>query len=434
MRLANRGTLDHGARVTVPVDGRAETETDGSFSAISRRSVVAPNDRPPRPFLRRYPAPVVSTIRFLRKVRTPPLAFYAPISTLELPAHEPMQASVAAIDFHAHLGRWLSPTGNWIEPDVDRLLEEMEELNVSSIVNLDGRWGSELQENLDRYDRAHPSRFFTFCHLDWSLLEHRDGPDRLVATLQRSLSVGARGVKVWKDLGLGITARGRRVLPDDPMLDTMWEAVADAKVPVLIHVGDPVAFFFPADRRNERLEEMRRNPRGAQHDGGRAMFLRLIDALEHVVATHPRTMFVSAHGCYPENLARVGELLGRYPNLHVDISAATPTLGRQPRASRRLIMDHPEQVLFGTDLFPIRPASHRIVFRLLETDDEAFDYLDDPVPQSGRWQIYGLDLPQGVLTNVYRANALRLLHGSTTSRFPDPHRCTNGMRPALPAS
>lgn len=396
-------------------------------SSQPARSACAPSDLPPRPFRRRYPRAVIAAVRALRGLRTPKLAFYAPRSTLEVRSHETARACTPAVDFHAHLGRWLSPTAAWIEPDVGRLLEEMDALNVSGVVNLDGRWGPELEENLDRYDRAHPGRFFTFCHLDWRVLEHRNGPDRLVTMLNRSISAGARGVKVWKDLGLGVTVRGKPLLPDDPMLGDAWEAAAEAGVPVLIHVADPVAFFLPANRNNERIEELRRHPRGARHEGGREYFLRLIDALEHLVAAHPRTMFVSAHGCYPENLARVSQLLDRYHNLHIDISAVAQTLGRQPRATRELIIRHPDQVLFGTDIFPIRPSMHRIYFRLLETDDEAFDYSDELAPRSGRWQIYGLDLPATVLEKVYRANGERLLG---IRRHP-PARAHDRIEPAV---
>jgi predicted TIM-barrel fold metal-dependent hydrolase len=386
-------------------------------------------DDPPEPFRHRYPAAVTAAVRMARRMRTPRLARYAPRSTLELPAHHPMQAAVPAIDFHAHLGRWISPTGTWMEPDVNRLVSQMAELNVSAVVNLDGRWGSELERNLDRYDRAHPGRFFTFCHMDWRLLEQPQGPTHLVAMLQRSAAAGARGIKVWKDLGMGVTVRGRRVLPDEPMLHDLWEAAAEAGLPVLIHVADPVAFFDPPDRTNERLEEMRRNPRGARHTGGREHFLRLIDALEHLVAAHPRTMFVSAHGCYPENLGRVGQLLDRYHNLHVDIAAVVQTLGRQPRAARALMLGHPGQVLFGSDIFPIRPSMHRISFRFLETDDEAFEYSDELAPPSGRWQISGLDLPRSVLEKVYRANAARLLGLGAAARRPSGSLC----QPAGPA-
>ena len=81
----------------------------------------------------------------------------------------------------------------------------MDAVNVEAIVNLDGRWGEELEANLDRYDRAHPGRFFTFCHVDWADL------DGLVDSLAASRDAGARGLKVWKDLGLGVTDDARRV-------------------------------------------------------------------------------------------------------------------------------------------------------------------------------------------------------------------------------
>ena len=80
-----------------------------------------------------------------------------------------------------------------MEEDVNRLLELMDALNIEAMVNLDGRWGGELEENLDRYDRAHPGRFFSFCHLDWRLLDESDGAARLVESLRRSVDAGARG-------------------------------------------------------------------------------------------------------------------------------------------------------------------------------------------------------------------------------------------------
>lgn len=46
--------------------------------------------------------------------------------------------------------------------------------------------------------------------------------------------------------------------------------------------------------------------------------------------------------------------------------------------------------------------------RFLETRDEYFSYSSDPVPPQGRWMIYGLHLPQGVLQAIYHDNAARL--------------------------
>jgi predicted TIM-barrel fold metal-dependent hydrolase len=296
-----------------------------------------------------------------------------------------------------------------MQNDVGRVLDLMDSANVAALVNLDGRWGGELEENLDRYDRAHPGRFFTFCHLDWRVLRESDGPDRLVDSLRRSVAAGARGLKVWKDLSTGVNVRGRRVRPDDPVLAAVWEEAGALGIPVLIHVADPLAFFRPVDRHNERLEELLRHPRDSRQHDGVEEFHRLIDSFEHLVASHPRTAFVAAHGLYAENLGHVSEMFDRYPNLCVDVAWVAMQLGRQPRAARALLMKHPDRVLFGTDVFPLRAGVFRVNFRLFETADEAFSYTDEPVPGSGRWPIYGLDLPHSVLEHFYRDNACRLL-------------------------
>ncbi len=364
---------------------------------------------PAGPYRRRGWAPLARALHATWRLRTPPLWAYSPRSTLELSATRPSKAAVPAVDFHTHLGRWTSALGRWRTEDVDGLVSSLDEVNVTCLVNLDGRWGRELEANLDRYDRAHPDRFVTFCHLDWRLLERPRCEELLVRSLQRSVAAGARGLKVWKDLGLWVRAQGRRVLPDDPRLTAVWVAAGEAGIPVLVHVADPVAFFLPADRHNERLEEMLRYRGTARHYGGIDEFRRLVDSFEHVVASNPRTTFVAAHACHAENAAHVSELLDRYPNLHIDISAAANSLGRQPRATRKLLLRHPDRVLFGSDTFGFDPEVLRVYFRLLETADEAFPYAPDPRPWSGRWVIYGLDLPTAVLRHVYRDNATRLL-------------------------
>jgi predicted TIM-barrel fold metal-dependent hydrolase len=376
---------------------------------------------PPLQFTRpSIPRPVVLLGRAFRtwRARGPRLAAYNPVSTLELPSTERPGAGVPAIDFHTHLGRWLHDTGDWMEPDMSRLIELMDTCNVTSLVNLDGRWGTELEANLDRYDRAHPGRFYTFCHLDWRLLAEGDGPGALVESLQRSVAAGARGLKIWKDLGMSVEVRGRVILPDDPMLEPVWEAAGDLGVPVLVHSADPVAFFQPIDQYNERLEELLRHPGNSRQKGGMPEFHRLIDAVEHVVSAHPRTTIVAAHGFYPENLARVSQMFERYPNFHIDLAWVHMQFGRQPRAARALLVKHPDRVLFGTDVFPLRAAMLRIYFRLLETDDEAFTYTDEGPPRSGRWSISGLDLPAAILEQIYCTNAQRLLGLAKTKASP----------------
>jgi predicted TIM-barrel fold metal-dependent hydrolase len=344
-----------------------------------------------------------------------PLRDYRPRSQLRLPRTRVTRARFPAIDAHNHLGRWLASwVGDgraWSVPDVGALIGLMDSCNVSGIVSLDGRWDAELADNLRRYDEAHPGRFATFAHVDWGELRAPGFGSRLAASLRRSVQAGAKGLKVWKDLGLEARDHaGALVLPSDPRLGELWQAAGELGVPVAIHTADPRAFFDPVDASNERLEELLAHPDWSYRRPGLPSFDTLIGSLEDLVRAHPGTTFIGLHaGCYAEDLGWVGRLLDAAPNFHIDIAARVAELGRQPRATRALILRHPGRVLFGTDDFPPDRVTYETYFRFLETEDEHFPYGPGPVPGVGRWAISGLGLPDPVLEQVYRENAARLV-------------------------
>ncbi len=248
----------------------------------------------------------------------------------------------------------------WAVADVGALIALLDEVGVEAIVNLDGLWDDELERNLDRYDRAHPGRFVTFCHVDLRAVG-RPAFDAgvLVESLRQSRAAGARGLKIWKDLGLGIRdTSGLLVLPDDERLAPVFAEAGEIGLPVLIHTGDPVAFFEPVDGTNERLEELLEKPEWSFHGADFPTFGRLMQSLESLIAAHPGTTFIVAHvGCHPENLHWVDRMLTNHANMVIDVSGRMAELGRQPRAAARLISKHRERVLFGTDSLPAAGAA-----------------------------------------------------------------------------
>lgn len=340
------------------------------------------------------------------------LADWQPRSTLVARRTDVPRSVVPCIDVHNHLGRWLTGPG-WTAPDVDALLTLMDVHGVEMIVNLDGMHGAELEANLDRYDRSHPERFRTFCQLDWDLLAVADGERLLADQLRDCAARGAKGVKVWKTVGLQVRdASGDLVLPDDPRVVRTLALAGDLGLPVLIHVADPVAFFQPLDAHNERLDELRGAPDWSFADATRyPTFDRLLTALETLVLATPGTTYIGAHvGCVAEDLDRVERLLAAAPNWHVDIAGRMAELGRQPRRTRRLVERFGDRVLFGTDAFPLTGEALTTHFRFLETDDEAFEYAPgEPVPPQGRWSVSALDLTRSQLEAVYAGNARRVL-------------------------
>jgi predicted TIM-barrel fold metal-dependent hydrolase len=228
---------------------------------------------------------------------------------------------------------------------------------------------------------------------------------------------GARGLKVWKLLGLRARdTTGRLVTVDDARLDPLWRAVADLRLPVVIHIADPIAFFRPLDDANERAEELALHPDWhfwppmvAPDGPGFPGFDDLLGAFDRLLGRHPDVAFIGAHvGCAAEDLALVAAMLGRHPNLSVDIAARVGELGRQPNAARAFFLDWSDRIVFGTDT-AVDVASCRTYYRFLETLDDAFEYSPEPVPPQGRWRISGLGLPDDVLHRVYNENARRVL-------------------------
>jgi predicted TIM-barrel fold metal-dependent hydrolase len=348
------------------------------------------------------------------------LSHWRPRPALVVPQTIVESPRFPVVDIHNHVGRWLSPGGEWVGGEVAELVAGMDEAGVQTLVNLDGRWGDDLAANLDRYDRAHPGRFLTFCHLDWSTLEKSDSPDdteagdALAAQLDAAARAGARGVKVWKNLGLDVRdASGRLVPPDDPRVVAGLRAAGELGLPVLIHTADPVAFFDPLDEANERVDELTAMPEWWFGGPAHPTFDELFAALSRLVESCPGTTFVGAHvGCYSENLQAVGDMLARLPNWNVDTGGRLGEVGRQPRAFRRLVEAFPDRVAFGSDCYPPDLGEYRRWWRFLETDDEHFAYHDESesaIPPQGRWRISGAALGDDLLSRVYRDNAVRIL-------------------------
>lgn len=335
---------------------------------------------------------------------------YKPKSKLvvkETPIHQPR---FPVIEAHNHL---FGSFGDWDNRPVAELLDRLDEANVRVYVDLDGGWGEDiLNRHLDHFKAAAPERFVIFGGVDWDKWpEHGDGFGEWAAErLQEQAARGAQGLKIWKPFGLTVRDQhGQLVAVDDPRLDPLWATAGDLNLPVLAHVADPVAFFDPLDAHNERYEELQRNPDWQFPSPPFPPFMKIMTDFANLVKRHRNTTFIGAHvGCYSENLGWVSQLLDEAPNFYVDISARISELGRQPYTSRRFFLRYADRILFGTDSGP-NPDIYRIYYRFLETDDEYFSYGVREIPGQGRWQIYGLFLPDDVLEKVYFRNAERVL-------------------------
>jgi hypothetical protein len=321
------------------------------------------------------------------------------------------------IDAHNHLGDEFG--GGWIHRPINELIEVLDQAGVEMYVDLDGGWGEDiLASHIDLLKGKFPERFQVFGGINWERWSDLGDsfPDWAASRLHAQAGIGAQGLKIWKNFGLKVRDyQGNLVYVDDPRLDPIWQSAAELKFPVMIHVADPVAFFDTLDETNERWEELNAHPDWQFTSPPYPPFMTIIEGLGNLVEKHPQTIFIGAHvGCYAENLTWVAHLMEKCTNFYVDISARMGELGRQPYSSRQFIIDHSDRILFGSDFGPDL-NTYQLAYRILETDDEYFNYDHTDPPQQGRWFVCGLHLPRKILKKIYHDNAQRLLLGSQAS-------------------
>ena len=358
-----------------------------------------------------------------------PLEDYEPRSMLHVRETRIERPRHPVIDIHTHLS-WSQKSGNGIELAPERqflappaeLLPIMDRKNLRALVNLTGGYGDGLRDAVARYDKAHPGRFYTLTEPSYNRFLEPNYAQAQADAIADAKAAGARGLKILKTLGLFLRSQitsGELVKVDDRRFDPMWDACGQLKLPVAIHVSDPIAFFTPTDRFNERYEELHNHPDWSFYDRDFPTNAELLEARNRVMARHPRTQFLVLHvGNFAEDLDNVSENLDRFPNMTVDIAARIGELGRQPRAARSFFDRYQDRILFGTDATPhgddvpqqyFGDQLYEVYFRFLETEDEYFDYAPANRPPQGRWRIYGLGLPDEILRKVYIDNAARLL-------------------------
>lgn len=326
------------------------------------------------------------------------LSDYQPVSMLQTPVHCTERPIVQAIDYHNHLD----------STDPRDVLAVMDACGIEKVVNITMQTGEDGHAQLRRFAAAAESRFATIGWMDWSDVHAGDFLQRSLDRLERLAELGGVGIKFWKDFGLLVRDSGDNLLRiDDERFAPIFAKAGELGLAVMFHTADPSAFFRPIDAANERYEELAAHPEwGVQY----ATVTKddLLDQRDRVFARHPEVTFVGAHvGECGENLQRAAQTLERHSNVFMDFSARTAELGRQPYSARRFFLRFADRIVFGTDLLP-DVDMYRGHFRFLETDDEYFEY-PSHASRQGRWNIYGLHLPEDVLRKVYRQNAEHLL-------------------------
>ena len=338
---------------------------------------------------------------------------YDPPSTLVVPENPVTRAKYPFIDVHNHQFRMPNQ-------DLDALVEDMDQINMGIMVNLSGRGRGETAhldgalENIK--SNNHGSRLVVFTNVNFGQIDEPGWSEKAAMQLEEDVKKGARGLKIYKSLGLRHSdSKGNRIAVDDPRIDAVWAKCGELGIPVLIHSADPAPFWQKHDRFNERWLELKLRANRKRSDTDPAPWEQIISEQHNVFKKHPNTTFINAHfGWYANNLDKLASLLDQFPNMVIEFGAVIAELGRQPRQARAFFIKYQDRIMFGKDAW--NPEEYHTYFRVLETADEYFPYYKK---YHAYWKMYGLDLPDEVLKKVYYKNALRVIPGLDASIFPE---------------
>lgn len=321
------------------------------------------------------------------------------------------------IDAHVHL----MPSG------LRRLVRIMKENGLGLVVNVQGGSpGRGLEQSVAM--QQHFPGVINFYYPSWGEANVEGFGKREAARLEYAVKQAHfKGLKIEKVLGLYLKdARGRRIPVDWQELDPLWAKAGELGVPVLIHTGDPKAFWEPVTPENERYAELSVHPGWSFADAEKYPSREaLLEERNRVIARHPKTTFICAHfGNNPEDLEYVDAFLDKYPNAMIDTAARIGEIGRHPADEvRAFFVKHETRILFGTDLglsdrglmlgssgetpptmADVKPF-YDAHWRFFEGSEKGIPH---PTPIQGDWTVDAIGLPDDVLDALYFGNAMRL--------------------------
>ena len=340
---------------------------------------------------------------------------YDPPSSLVVEGKEIKKAKYPFVDVHSH--QWRMPT-----MDLNEFVYEMDEINMKFIINLSGSgFGPQaakdlyFDESIKNIEENQPGRIGLFVNVDFNSIDLENHVEDQVSIIKDAVSKGAIGLKVYKSLGLtNKDSKGERVPVDDERLGPIWDVCGELGIPVLIHSADPFQFWLPKDNQNERWFELKEKPNRYYGDSD---FIPPFDSIikeQHAIFhRHKNTTFINAHlGWMGNDLKKLGEHLDKHPNVMTEFGAVIAELGRQPKTARQFFIDYQDRIMFGKDSY--NKEEFYTYFRILESDDEYFDYFRK---RHAFWKMYGLNLPDEVLKKVYHKNALKVFPSISRDLF-----------------
>ncbi|MCX6327739.1 MAG: amidohydrolase family protein [Bacteroidia bacterium] len=251
-----------------------------------------------------------------------------------------------------------------------------------------------------------------------------DEPDwvnRTIAWIDTVINEGAVAIKIWKNIGMEFRDKdGKYVMADDPKFDSIFKMLADRKIPVIGHLGEPRDCWLPLDQMKAMGNRTYYTKNPQYH-----MFLHpempsykdQISAMEGLLERNPDLIYIGAHLASLEwDVDEIAKRLDRFPNMAVDVSARLPHIFYQTSIDREKVknffMKYQNRILYGTDIGD-RGGDEETFRKTIHTrwvNDWKY-FVTDEILTSDQIdrEFQGIKLPRKVVDKIYNLNARKWL-------------------------
>jgi predicted TIM-barrel fold metal-dependent hydrolase len=270
-------------------------------------------------------------------------------------------------------------------------------------------------------------------------MEGWDNPDWLdknMAWLDSCFDRGAIGVKLWKNIGMVYRDKNDSlIMIDHPRLDPIFKMLAERKIPVIGHIGEPKNCWLPLEEMttNNDRNYFRENPQYHMYQHPELpSYEEQIAARDRMLEKNPDLIFIGAHlGSLEWSVDELAKRLDRFPNMAVETAARMGQIFHQTSTQRdkvrEFFLKYQDRVLYGSDMGASGSESKESLAKELHDTwmrDWRYFVTEDTLTSSLVNNAYqGLKLPRDVVDKIYYNNAVKWLgafqHGSRATPVSD---------------
>jgi len=273
--------------------------------------------------------------------------------------------------------------------------------------------------------KADPARVHWATTFPVKGFEKKDWLATVNAQLAADAALGAKAVKIWKNVGMAEKdSSGKLIFLDNPAFSPVADEIQKLGLTLIGHQAEPYNCWLPLEQMstdNDR-EYFKEHPQYHMYlHPEMPSYEDQIRARDNFVAAHPGLRFVGAHlGSLEYDVDRIAAFLDRFPNANVDMAARMSQVQYQSVRDydkvRKFFIKYQDRLLYGTDL-SLNPDEdqtdeQKAEFKRSAHETWTQDWRYLATPESQRVEMIkadvpGLALPRVVIDKVYYSNAVR---------------------------